>query len=271
MKLRDMVLLEAAFICVILQSLANDGATTLKMPGRAIAFQSADIMAPVSGMIVEQRITNGSKVGIGDVLFRLNDEKARANVARAEAHLEALKVQYSISKGNYERRNAVKQGVSKESVETSFGTMEIAKARVKEAEVALASAKSELAGFIVRSPIDGVAGSASKGLGSFVSVASGPLINISTISPIRVKFALSNANFLRLFDGDCSNAVKVAKIRLTLADGRLFPEEGRIEYVENVVDPTTDSIRMYASFQNKDMMLRPGSSVTVELIVSKGK
>ena len=271
MNLRNRILLGIIFTCVSLHGSAHGGVKTLKMPGRVVAFQSADIMASSSGMIVEQRIVNGSRVRKGDVLFRLDEEKAQAKVAIAEARLEALKVQYSVAKNNYERRNAVKQGVSKESVETSFGAMEIAKAQVKEAEVALASAKGELAGCVVRAPIDGIAGSSSKSVGSFVSIATGPLINISTVSPIKVRFALSNANFLRLFDGDCTKAVKTAKIRLILSDGRLFSEDGRIEYVENVVDSNTDSIRMYALFQNKDMLIRPGSSVTVELDVSNGK
>ena len=252
-----------AMLCMF-ATLSQSVFAGIKMPGRAVAFQSADIMAPFPGIIVLQQVANGSSVKAGDVLFRIDDAKARAKVAAAEARLEALRVKYDIAKGSYERRAVVKQGVSKEALELSLGEMNVARAQVKEAEVALASSNGELGDCIVRSPIDGVVGSATKGKGDFVSPTSGPLINISTISPIRIRFALSNSDFLRLFDADSAKAAETSRIKLTLADGRVFREDGRIEYIENVVDAATDSIRMYALFQNKDMMIRPGSSVTVE-------
>lgn len=255
-----------AMLCMF-ATLSQSVFAGIKMPGRAVAFQSADIMAPFPGIIVLQQVANGSSVKAGDVLFRIDDAKARAKVAAAEARLEALRVKYDIAKGSYERRAVVKQGVSKEALELSLGEMNVARAQVKEAEVALASSNGELGDCIVRSPIDGVVGSATKGKGDFVSPTSGPLINISTISPIRIRFALSNSDFLRLFDADSAKAAETSRIKLTLADGRVFREDGRIEYIENVVDAATDSIRMYALFQNKDMMIRPGSSVTVELEV----
>lgn len=255
-----------AMLCMF-ATLSQSVFAGIKMPGRAVAFQSADIMAPFPGIIVLQQVANGSSVKAGDVLFRIDDAKARAKVAAAEARLEALRVKYDIAKGSYERRAVVKQGVSKEALELSLGEMKVARAQVKEAEVALASSNGELGDCIVRSPIDGVVGSATKGKGDFVSPTSGPLINISTISPIRIRFALSNSDFLRLFDADSAKAAETSRIKLTLADGRVFREDGRIEYIENVVDVATDSIRMYALFQNKDMMIRPGSSVTVELEV----
>ena len=255
-----------AMLCMF-ATLSQSVFAGIKMPGRAVAFQSADIMAPFPGIIVLQQVANGSSVKAGDVLFRIDDAKARAKVAAAEARLEALRVKYDIAKGSYERRAVVKQGVSKEALELSLGEMNVARAQVKEAEVALASSNGELGDCIVRSPIDGVVGSATKGKGDFVSPTSGPLINISTISPIRIRFALSNSDFLRLFDADSAKAAETSRIKLTLADGRVFREDGRIEYIENVVDAATDSIRMYALFQTKDMMIRPGSSVTVELEV----
>jgi membrane fusion protein (multidrug efflux system) len=115
--------------------------------------------------------------------------------------------------------------------------------------------------------VSGLAGSAAKVVGDFVSPST-VLVNVSSISPVRIRFSISNADFLRLFDADCEKAARTAKITLALADGRAFPETGQIEYAENAVDSATDSIRMYALFQNSGKAIRPGSSVTVEMEVS---
>ncbi len=240
-------------------------AAPIRLPGRAVATRSANIISVKQGIVVDQCVANGSMVDEGQVLFRLDSQGEVLNISRAEAKLTLSKTQYEIAKKAYDRRVAVEHGVSKEAVEIAQGSMDAAKAQLHEAEVALQIARAGLRACEIRAPFAGMVGSATKGPGDFVSTSSGPMINLTAISPIRVKFSLSNANFLRLFNANPTEAARLARVRLILSDGRAFDEEGVIEYMENVVDEDTDSVRMYATFKNENMIIRPGSSVTVEL------
>lgn len=236
-----------------------------RIPGRVVSLADVDVVSQVRGRIEEVAFKNGAFVHAGDLMYRIAPEMYQAKVSEAEARVEASRVKASGAQRNYERRKALgSRGVSQEGVENARGERDSATAMVKAAESALALARLDLANCRIVAPISGVAGTSLKAAGDYVRDGI-TLTSVVQIAPVRVRFSLSSGEFLRMFDGRAGVACSNAVVRLTLADGTLFSENGSVEYVENVVDEKTDSIRMYARFENVSEVLRPGGSVSVSL------
>ena len=75
---------------------------------------------------------------------------------------------------------------------------------------------------------------------------------------------------LEMFGGTTKSLQEDGVVQLTLADGREYTEPGAIEYTENAADENTDTMQVYACFQNDAFNLKPGGTVTVTLKTKKG-
>ena len=236
-----------------------------RIPGRAVAVADVRVVPLVRGRIVEVAFRNGSSVKAGDLLYRIDPGAYQARLNVAEARAEVLRVKAKNAQRNYERRKAiVGRGVSQEDVENSMADRDSAAAVLKEAEAALDIARADLANCMICAPISGIVGTSAKAAGDYVGDST-PLVDIVQTSPMRVGFALSNGEFLRMFGGRSDVACSNAVVRLSLSDGTVFPEEGTLDYLENSIDAGTDSIRMYASFCNEAGLIRRGGAVSVAL------
>lgn len=84
-------------------------------------------------------------------------------------------------------------------------------------------------------------------------------------SPIRVRFSISNRDYLQMFGARSANIREQGTISLALANGKDYPEEGIIEYVDPSADDKTDSLQVYARFPNADRILKPNGTVEIKL------
>jgi membrane fusion protein (multidrug efflux system) len=115
----------------------------------------------------------------------------------------------------------------------------------------------------VKAPITGKVGTVRLTKGNYASPEKGALVTITQIAPIRVRFSISNADFLTMFQGRSGNLKEKAAVEVILADGSTFGEKGEIDYTENLADESTDTLRVYARFANAERVLRPGGTVGV--------
>ena len=137
------------------------------------------------------------------------------------------------------------------------------------AQAQLITAKDTLKNTKTVSPINGIAGVTAFTKGNYLTPSSGVLTSVIQINPIRVCFSMSTADYLELFGSE--NALKrLARITVTLPNGKPLREQGKVELINNAANVRTDSIQVYALFPNKTRKLIPGStvSVTLEKIVS---
>jgi membrane fusion protein (multidrug efflux system) len=116
----------------------------------------------------------------------------------------------------------------------------------------------------VRSLIDGVAGQAALQVGNLVSTSS-VLTSVSQLSPIKVYFYISEQEYLtlsaqakQLGKADLLRSGNVIPLKLKLANNQVFPQTGRIIFVDRAVSGQTGSIRIAAQFANPGNLLRPG-------------
>src|SRR5580692_8377389 len=161
--------------------------------------------------------------------------------------------------------NAVQNNISaKAQVNVATAQVEAAKAQIQAATATVEAAKATLEAANVNlgftklySPIDGIAGTAQTQIGNLVSPASNAVTTVSTLDPIKVTFAISEQEYLRL-----SKLRKptdpVPPLELILADGTVHPQEGRFAFTGRQVSQGTGAIEATGLFPNPGNILRPG-------------
>jgi membrane fusion protein (multidrug efflux system) len=224
--------------------------TTVEAVGTTRALQSVEIVPEADGRIVELNITPGEQVRKGDVLVRLDDEIARADLAEAEARL-------------IERRQAVERATSlRRTNAVAEATVEEAQARLAEALAQLDRTARRLEERTITAPFDGVLGLSSVDAGARVDQQT-IITRLDDLSQIEVEFALPETLF-----------AQVAKGQTVIATSAAFPGqafEGEIDAVDNRIDPVSRSFRTRAILPNPEGTLPAGMFMSLELLLSQSE
>jgi membrane fusion protein (multidrug efflux system) len=186
------------------------------------------------------------------------DNAVQANLA-AKAQVEAMKASVQTATANITAQNA--------NIAAQTSAIAAAQAALENAQVNLGFTK-------VTSLIDGIAGIANAQVGDSVGPASpNPLTTVSTVNPILAQFSVAEQSYLNAVNayGQASNGVEAAmralRFDLVLADGSLYPEKGRLQYLDREVDVRTGAINVQVAFPNPNSLLRPGGYATVRTVV----
>jgi RND family efflux transporter MFP subunit len=198
----------------------------------------------------------------GAISQQLLDNTVQNNLAN-EATVQAERASLDKARANVERAQA---GVDKAHADVGAAEAAIVQARAGRDEAQL-----NLGWTKVLSPIDGIAGIKKADIGDLVSSAT-ILTTVALIDPIYVQFNLTEQQYLRWREAEGKIQGNRLRIELILADGRVFTQTGTAEILGLVVDPTTGTIPVRASFPNPRNVLRPGqyARVRVAVYVSKG-
>ena len=171
------------------------------------------------------------------------------------------------------RRLLDKNIISEYDWQIADNQLQQAKAQLSQAQAGLTSAKKNLAYTVVTAPSDGVVGSIPNREGSLASPSSAqPLTTVSDNSEVYAYFSLTEKDILEMTDNGTKNldaAVRsMPAVRLTLADGTVYPIEGKVATVSGVIDNTTGSASVRALFDNPSGMLRSGNTGQVSIPVN---
>ena len=244
-----------------------DDFRTKTYPGRVVPVAQVNVVPQVSGEILEVGFVNGAVVKEGDLLFRLDPVKYQAAVKNAEAKVAECKANLSYAELSYTRHKKLvaSHAVSLDAADNALSTRDSARAALAAAEADLVVARDNLTHCRITAPHGGKLGSTLFTKGNYVTPTSGTLVTLIQTAPIRVRFAMSNGEFLELF-GARNRLIRArGHVSLTLADGSEYGEKGEVEYVENAADEMTDTIQVYAVFPNAERVLKPGGTVVVTL------
>ncbi len=242
-------------------------------------YVNANIQPQVSGYLIEQTYREGSFVHKGDILFEIDPrpfqaalDQAKAQVAQARGQLAQGQAQLGLAEINVKRDTplAAARAIPQSQLDNDIQARAQAGALVKTNEAAIQSgeAAEEQAqlnlGFThVRSLIDGIAGLATTQIGNLVSPTT-VLTTVSQVNPIKVYFPISEQEYMalsgRLAAGtpDLLRRNSQVPLEMTLANGNVYPQRGRIVFADRQVDPQTGTIRMVGAFPNPGNVLRPG-------------
>lgn len=231
---------------------------TQDLPGRLLAYRSAQVRARVEGVLEQRLFTEGSDIKAGTPLFRIDARSFQAQVAAAEADLAATRAVFERYKPLLETKAVSQQ------------EYDAAQAKVKQAEATLTKAKLDLENAVPPAPISGRVGRALVTEGALVGKGEAThLVTIEQLDPIRVEFTQTYSDLLRL-----QQAVKAGKqkrapanegvqVQLLLEDGSLYPEKGRLQFADLAVDPNSGAVVLRADFPNPRRELLPGTFVRV--------
>ena len=236
--------------------------------GRFVAVKTVEIRARVSGFIDSIHFKDGQIIKQGDLLFIIDPRPYRLAVEQATADRDRARAKLAIATHDVERATPLvrSQSVTEREFDTRKSTQEDASAAVMSADAALKQAQLNLEWTEVRAPIGGRISDRRVDAGNLIAGGqSGAtlLTSIVSIDPIHFVFDGSEADFIhylrlaaageRPSSRDVQNPVAVR-----LADESDYKHLGRMDFVDNVVNAKTGTIRGRAIFDNKDGLLTPG-------------
>jgi membrane fusion protein (multidrug efflux system) len=228
-------------------------------------YANGQIRPQVSGYLVKRNYREGALVRKGDVLFEVDDRTFLVALAQAEAQLAEAQAQLGRAEKDVERDTplAKERAIAQSQLDNEIQVQLAAQATVKATQAAVDAARLNINFTKVRSLLDGVAGIATAQIGDLVGPAT-LLATVSQVDPIRAYFSLSEQEYLRI--AKQINASSRSKdlwqtgggLKLTLADGTVYPAPGQFLAADRQIDPTTGTIRISATFPNPQQLLRPG-------------
>lgn len=233
------------------------------------AINSVQVMPRINGELRKIHFTEGSLVEAGQLLYEIEDTTYQAAVLGLEAQLEAQKATLAYAASEHVRKSKLLESnaVSASAHELAVMEINVAEANIKRLEAALIDAKNTLSYTRITSPISGRIGKSAVSVGNLLAPQMGALTDVQQLAPIYVKFSISE-KALRQDFGGIENIKKNARVRVVLADGKVSEETAPITLVDNKINQQSNTITMWATFQNRSLELLPGSFVTVQLFAA---
>ncbi len=233
--------------------------------GRFEAVDQVDIRARVSGYIDRIHFRDGSMVKVGDPLFTIDQRSYRLSVEQAETAVTSAQSRLEFAKNDLDRADALRRGgnISEQVVEQRRQNYQTARAEVDRSRAALQQARLELEFTEIKAPIAGRVSRRLVSVGNLVNANETVLTNIVSVDPIHFYFDVDERSYLaynqmaaagtRPHGRDNPNRVFVA----TTAEHEPT-RPGRMDFVDNRLDPASGTMRGRAVFDNADMFLTPG-------------
>ena len=244
--------------------------------GRFQAVETVEIRPRVSGYIDRVAFKEGGLVKSGDLLFVIDPRPYQAEYDRAAADLKRYKTALELARIESVRVQRLRESgaVSQEELDERTSTVAQAEANAAGAQAALESAQLNLGFTRVTSPVTGRVSRAEVTRGNLVTGGNngGTLLSsVVSMDPIYLYFDSDEQAYLRYIQmarngqhaGDAPNPVQVG-----LANEEGFPHQGRVDFIDNQLNPQTGTIRARAVLDNKDGQFTPGLFARVQLLGS---
>ncbi|GGE48531.1 MexE family multidrug efflux RND transporter periplasmic adaptor subunit [Agaricicola taiwanensis] len=244
---------------------------TNDLPGRIAPTRIAEVRPRVAGIIIERVFEQGSIVKEGDVLYRIDPEPFRVQVASARATLQRAEATQLLARQQQQRQSELRERnvASGQQFDSAVAALAQADADVASARAGLAAAELDLQYSEVKAPISGRIGRALITEGALVSSAGAEnLATIQQLDPVYADFTQSASDLMALrraleLGSLTSSDPGEAKVQLILDDGTAYKHQGRLLFSEAAVDATTGQVTLRGEFPNPDGDLLPGMYVRV--------
>ncbi|EPG8759375.1 efflux RND transporter periplasmic adaptor subunit [Raoultella ornithinolytica] len=242
--------------------------------GRIEAVESVQLRPRVSGYIEKVNYTDGQEVKKGEVLFTIDDRTYRAALEQAQATLARAKTQASLARSEASRTDKLihTNVVSREEWEQRRSAATQAQADIQAAQAAVDAAQLNLDFTKVTAPIDGRASRALITSGNLVTAGDSASVLTTVVSQktVYVYFDVDESTYLhyqnlaRSGQGAASNHLALpVEIGLVGEDG--YPHQGKVDFLDNQLTPSTGTIRMRALLDNTQHQFIPGLFARVRL------
>jgi RND family efflux transporter MFP subunit len=244
--------------------------------GRFVAVDSVEIRARVSGYLDRIDFTDGQMVKQGDLLFTVDKrpfqtalDQAKANLARARADLAFAET--DLARGTQLVRERT---ITEQTFDQRTQVKRVAEAAVQAQEAAVRQASLDLEFTELKAPVAGRIGDRRVSPGNLVTGGTtgntSLLATIVSTDPIRFEFTFDEASYLRyerLAQGgrEMTSRDSSVIVGLKLIDEQDFQHQGRMDFVDNVIDRSSGTIRGRAVFSNPGGVFTPGMFARVRV------
>jgi len=241
----------------------QDVPVTVQVNGSVVSLNSVDLRPQVTNTVREVHVKEGQFVRAGQLLFTLDDRPDQANLAKAKAQQQRDEATLADLDRQYKRsQDLVAQNfIAKSAADATLSQFEAQKAAVAADRAAVQGAQVALGYATLRSPIAGRIGAINIYPGTLVQTSTS-LVTITQLDPIAVSFPVPEAQLQHLIAASRDNVAVEA-----LVTGRKEPLLGKLNFVDNTVDPTIGTVRAKAVFPNADQSLWPGQFVETRVTV----
>ncbi len=242
-------------------------------PASIQGLQNIEIRSKVDGFVEKIYVDEGSIVKKGQLLFKINAPQYLQDLRTAEAGIKTAEADVNTAKLQVEKVKPLvdKEIISHYELESAQNTLQSKEALLAQARATLENAKVNLGYTTITSPVDGVIGSLPFKLGSLISsTTADPLTTVYNTATVYVYFAMNEKQLLD-FSRDSTNTslkskiASMPKVTLLLADGSIYPQQGKLETINGLINTNTGSANLRAAFANPRGLLRSGSSATVRI------
>jgi membrane fusion protein (multidrug efflux system) len=244
-----------------------------ELPGRTVAYRVAEVRPQVSGIVQQRMFAEGSEVKAGEQLYQIDPATYNAALHSAEAALQRAEANRDKAKLLRDRYGPLRESnlVSQQAYDDAVAGFDAAEADVAAAKAQRETARINLVYCQVLAPIAGRIGRTLVTEGALVtSQQETPLALVQQLDPIYVDITQSSVEMLRLQRALASGGLQrdeqnQAEVSLTLEDGSLYPERGKLQFAEVSVEPSTGAVVLRALFPNPRKELLPGMFVRAQL------
>lgn len=243
--------------------------------GRLASPESVDIRARVSGYLEEVHFKEGTEVKEGDLLVTIDPRPYEAAVQRAQADVSSARSRAELAKTEAENAGPLlkSQAISSEENVRRLKAAAEANSAMKAAEALLKGAELDLEFTRIRSPINGRISDARVTKGNLVTGGTKDatlLTTVVSLDPIYCFIECDERSALKYREMHKLGTRKSAMFaeipaQMALANQSGFPHQGHLDFVDNVLNPTTGSIRARAVFENQDRLMSPGFFARVRI------
>ena len=249
---------------------------TTELPGRTCPHLVAEIRPQVNGIIQQRLFTEGSDVKAGQVLYQIDPAPFQAALDSAKAALAKSEANGTVTRLKFERYKGLlaEKAVSQQDYDDKEAALKQAEADIEYCKATVETARINLAYTRVNCPISGRIGKSNVTDGALVTAYQAlPLATIQQLDPIYVDVPQSTTELLRLrrrlADGRLNqNGTNQNKVKLILADGAAYPQEGTLQFRDVTVNQATGSVILRVVVPNPEGLLLPG--MFVRAVIEEG-
>nr|WP_240424387.1 efflux RND transporter periplasmic adaptor subunit [Tunicatimonas sp. TK19036]WKN38722.1 efflux RND transporter periplasmic adaptor subunit [Tunicatimonas sp. TK19036] len=231
------------------------------------AVQNVELRARVQGFLERIYVDEGQEIKKGQLLFKINDEEYKAELAKAKANLQNTIAEAKAVELEVDRLRVLvdKNVISKTELDVALARLDAVKARIAESRSAETNATMRVSYTSIRAPFDGIIDRIPLKTGSLIEHGT-LLTTASDVSEVYAYFYVSESEYLQYMKTKAANTNnKSNQVKLILADGSNYPHVGNIETMEGEFKASTGSIAFRARFPNPEKILKHRATGRISL------
>jgi len=231
--------------------------------------KEVEVRPRVGGILLKKLFEEGAPIKTGQAMFLIDPEPYKIAVMNAQGELvhQNARVTQTTRESARLKDLLETQSISQREYDNATSDSAMASADIMRAEASVREAQLNLSYTTVTAPTSGIAGRFLYSEGALVAPNTSLLTTIVQISPIWVRFSLSESELKEL--GGSMTGKNAQKVTLILPDGTEYNESGKLNFAASQIDPTMATQQLRAEFPNANKQLLPGQFVRARVTTGK--